>query len=652
LTAIDRLLAKLPDAKQIDKRWQARCPAHDDKTPSLSVASGNSGVLVKCHAGCEVSAIVLALGLTMRDLFDDEPATGRPKLGSIVCTYDYQRIDGSLAFQAVRYAKPAKTFRQRRPNGHGGWIWDLDGIEPLLYRLPQLQGQPELIVAEGEKDCDRLSSLGFVATTNPMGAGKWRASYTQQLVAAGVRTVCVLPDNDEPGAKHAEAAAASCHAAGLTVKVMLLPGLPPKGDVSDWLAQGHTGAELVGLLTEAQPWQPTAHTDAPTGSQAEASGIQLTALSELLGEPDETVDYLVQDRLPCGSVAILAGKPKTGKSTAARALALEVARGGSWLGFACLPRAVWYLVLEDKRSEVRRHFRAMGATGDEPVRFVFRQPTDQLIGQLHDLAAKEHPGLIVVDTLQRLIRAKDLNDYAETTAKLTPILTLARETGATVLLVHHAGKSTRKGIDAVLGSTALTGSVDNIFIVSRTDKFRLLSSIQRIGPDLPETVITLDPETGRITAGPTRHEADRGTVEAAIVAALQSTTLPQNEAELDAAVEGRTALKHEGLRALVRAGGVTRLGRGGKADPYRYAVLVPEAGNKQPDPVGVPDSSCFLVPSTSREQGNKNPLRREYPNNTGSGSCSLVPVSGWGQGGSGNQNPAVASPGATIPDMS
>ena len=85
-------------------------------------------------------------------------------------------------------------------------------------------------------------------------------------------------------------------------------------------------------------------------------GLELTALSDLLAEPDEAVDYLVEERIAYGSVNLLAGKPKAGKSTAARGLALEVARGGSWLGFSCLPRPVWYLALEDKRSEVRRHF--------------------------------------------------------------------------------------------------------------------------------------------------------------------------------------------------------------------------------------------------------------------------------------------------------
>jgi RecA-family ATPase len=140
---------------------------------------------------------------------------------------------------------------------------------------------------------------------------------------------------------------------------------------------------------------------------------------------------------------MLVGKPKGGKSTLARDLALQVARGGSWLGFPCLKQAVIYVALEDRRADVRRHFRAMGATGDEALRFVFREVAGDLVTRLRAVADADRPGLIIVDTVQRAIKARDLNDYAEVTTKLTPILTLARETGAAVLLLHHAGKTLR-----------------------------------------------------------------------------------------------------------------------------------------------------------------------------------------------------------------
>lgn len=612
-------------ARRSGSGWAAKCPAHEDARASLSIGAGDAGrVLLKCHAGCATTAILSAANLDARDLFPDTSPTSQPQ---IVATYPYTDETGALLYEVVRFSP--KTFRQRRPDGRCGWIWKLGDVRRVPYRLPALHGQVTAYIVEGESDVEVLVGLGLPATTNAGGASKnpdkpkWRPEYTEQLQHAGVRHVVILPDNDVPGRAHGEAVARSCYAAGLAVKIVVLPNLPDKGDVSDWLEAGHTKADLVALVKGTAIYAPSAVPDVT----APNCGLTLTGLADLLAEPDETVDYLVADRLPCGSVAILAGKPKAGKSTAARALAFEVARAGSWLGFACLPRPVWYLALEDKRSEVRRHFRLMGADGSEPVRFLFAQPVGDLVGQLHVLATREHPGLIIVDTLQRLIRAADLNDYSETTSKLTPILTLARETGAAVLLVHHAGKSERAGIDAVLGSTALTGSVDNVFILSRTDKYRILSSIQRIGPDLPETVVSLDPKTGCLTRGATRLDADRANVETAILAALAKAEAPITEAVLEAAVEARTRLKHAALRVLVQAGRVRRDGKGGKGDPFTYRMSVPEAGTTNPAAsIEAPDvGSCSLVPSLRWEQQNKNPIVSESLNTHGPDSCSLVP---------------------------
>ena len=281
-------------------------------------------------------------------------------------------------------------------------------------------------------------------------------------------------------------------------------------------------------------------------------------------------------------------KPKVGKSTAARALALEVSRGGTWLGFWCKQAPVWYLALEDKRSEVSRHFRKMGATGSEPVRFLFDQPGKEFIEQLHRLAEKEHPGLIIVDTLQRLIKAKDLNDYAEVTTKLTPLLMLARNTEAAVLLVHHAGKGKgREAIDTILGSTAIAGSVDNILMMSRTERHRVLSSMQRTGPDLEEIVVTLDENTGHVDAGQTREAADRAYVRGAMLNALAAAGTTLTRDEWCEAVEARRQLKLAAVKSLVEEEKVERTGAGKSGDPYRYTMSgsqVPAYSGEPPEP--------------------------------------------------------------------
>jgi hypothetical protein len=113
-------------------------------------------------------------------------------------------------------------------------------------------------VVEGEKDADRLHGEGLLATTNPSGAGKWKKEFGTYLEG---RVVFVLPDNDLPGVRHAEEVARSLHAVARVVKVVQLPGLQKKGDVSDWLSLGHSVAELQELAQATKPWEPTIGTE-------------------------------------------------------------------------------------------------------------------------------------------------------------------------------------------------------------------------------------------------------------------------------------------------------------------------------------------------------------------------------------------------------
>lgn len=242
--------------------WSARCPAHDDHRPSLSIREGADGrVLLHCFAGCSFDAVVEALGLSTTDLFEDAlgPVAAKPR---IVKAYDYTDAAGTLLCQSVRYEP--KAFKQRRPSGDGDWIWNLKGVPRVPYRLPELQGKTEVYIVEGEKDADRLWALGFPATTNVGGAGKWRQEHADELRAAGVQNVVILPDNDDPGRAHAEKVARSCQAAGLRVTMLALPDVPPKGDVSDWLNQGHTRGELLALVTAAPRDAP--RTTAPSAT--------------------------------------------------------------------------------------------------------------------------------------------------------------------------------------------------------------------------------------------------------------------------------------------------------------------------------------------------------------------------------------------------
>jgi predicted P-loop ATPase len=162
-------------------------------------------------------------------------------------TYDYKDEKKSLLFQVVRM--PGHKFRQRKPDGHGGWIWNLQGVRRVLYRLPELcEASPAdgvCFICEGEKDTDNLRRLGCVVTTNPGGAGKWRDEYS---IFFKDWDVVILPDNDGPGRNHGERVRRALKGIAHGVRVLMLPGLADKGDVSDWIAAGGTREKLLALV--------------------------------------------------------------------------------------------------------------------------------------------------------------------------------------------------------------------------------------------------------------------------------------------------------------------------------------------------------------------------------------------------------------------
>jgi hypothetical protein len=259
------ILERLHGVQRAGAGWLAFCPAHNDQHKrSLSIGIGDDGkTLLKCHAaGCTAEQITTAVGMSLSDLAASNGHRRQPRVE--VAAYDYCDERGQLLSQNVRLEP--KDFSQRRPDGEGGWVWNMDGVRRVPYRLPELAEQTRVFIAEGEKDCDALWSLGLAATTNAAGAGKWQEEHTAALVAAAIQEVIVLPDNDLSGEKHALAVAASCHAAGLRVKIARLPGLPAKGDVSDWLAEGHPVEELLALTSQTKIFEPT---------DAEANGPQL-----------------------------------------------------------------------------------------------------------------------------------------------------------------------------------------------------------------------------------------------------------------------------------------------------------------------------------------------------------------------------------------
>jgi hypothetical protein len=251
-------------AKATPTGWIARCPAHEDRSPSLSISEGEGGrLLLHCHAGCTFDDILHAAAVEptkQNGANFNGHAQDNTRRSRIVATYNYHDAEGRLAFQVVRFAP--KDFRQRRPAraddppdkiktdraGHG-WIWDTQGVELVPYHLPEIltANGRTIWLAEGEKGADALRGLGLVGTCSPRGAGRWQPAYAPHFAAADV---VILPDNDDPGRKHAEAVAAGLRGVAARVRTLELPGLPEKGDPFDWVQAGGTAEVLERLARE------------------------------------------------------------------------------------------------------------------------------------------------------------------------------------------------------------------------------------------------------------------------------------------------------------------------------------------------------------------------------------------------------------------
>jgi len=249
----------------------------------------------------------------------------------------------------------------------------------------------------------------------------------------------------------------------------------------------------------------------------------LTSVADLFDEPSVACRNVVAGRLPVGGLSAWAGKPKAGKDTALRNIVCEVARkGDSFLGRVELSGPTVYLALEDKRDEVKAHFRALGAT-DEPI-FIHTGPVPgDRLQFLETVVERYRPMLIVISPVGRFLRIKDYNDYSEVTDKTDPLIRIASESGAHIAFAHHAGKTVREGGDALLGSTAFFGAVDTVVVIRRDERgVRTIETVQRYDDDLVPTVLHLDRATGRLTLGKGRGAEDVDRVKSNLIALLRT----------------------------------------------------------------------------------------------------------------------------------
>lgn len=445
----------------------ARCPAHDDHRASLSVTAASNRVLLKCHAGCNISTVAQMMGLGLRDLFDDADQTGK----SEVAHYDYTDERGTLLYRKVRYLP--KDFRIQFWSG-SDWVYrssDLPGrVRWVLYRLPRVRAAVDsgerILIVEGEKDVESLERHGFVATCNAHGAAadgqrpKWRARESAQI--NGASEVVIIPDNDIAGEAHARAVSESLLSLPEppTVRIVRLPDLPPKGDVSDWFERGGSVDRLHALIHDTAP-ENAGHVTALDTSSSAPGRFRLVKASDI---PTESVSWLWPDWLPFGKLVSIDGVAGVGKSTLLVDLIARATRGGPmpYREERFAPVTVLMAGVEDGWGDtIRPRLEAAGAQL-EYVRFVMAEPGKSFtvprdVGELMERAKEVGATWLHIETIMGVLDEEvSANSDHEVRRALGPLATAAAEAGMLVTFIRHPRKSGGTAVNAGGGSVAFT----------------------------------------------------------------------------------------------------------------------------------------------------------------------------------------------------
>ena len=268
--------------------YKAKCPAHEDKNPSLSVSQGRTRVLMKCHAGCSFQDISAALNTeTTRSGVSGGKATGRGKRqatlpgGPNVLRYDYRNADGVIEFVVIRRNTPTgKRVSQWIPDGDG-WRPQAAPHPRALYRLPQLLKGPRgrVLIVEGEKCADAAARAWpkQAVTTWSGGTGAWRFTDWEPLSG---RNVSIVSDGDDPGRKAARAIAGRLFKMGCDVLLAQTAGADG-ADVADWLGSYPKQAVVDRIIAARRPFVPT--TAAAENAALDARPTPITLAADLSG---------------------------------------------------------------------------------------------------------------------------------------------------------------------------------------------------------------------------------------------------------------------------------------------------------------------------------------------------------------------------------
>jgi archaellum biogenesis ATPase FlaH len=442
-------------------------PGHDDKDPSFSYYVGKAGWACSCGRG-KASELMKELGI---DFGSPAPTVVASAAPTIVASYDYLDEAGMLQYQVQRLVP--KSFRQRSASHINGaeFRWKegkgaMDGVRLLPYCLPALLRQPagtQTLIVDGEKDVQTAWKMGIPATCATGGMARWNKELAMILPPALKYIVIADRDRDGKGRKDAEKVVELLGALSQSAHVAEMPGDGVK-DLTDWVEHGGSVETIGEVLEKRSRWDEVARSPiVPTSS-----------LTHLI---DAQIEYIVRPICPRGSLIIVQGAPKSGKSVFTLEVANCAANGDPVGGVFHVERPMKVLFVEYEDAPmlvVKRLSRYLAGHHRDP-----RQLPENLLfcdypdlwldSQRHkDLLIEEIKSrgidLVVLDTLSYVHQAEDENSAADMKPVMANLKRIAKDSGASIVLVHHAGKGAKdKSIsERGRGSSVIAAAADVI----------------------------------------------------------------------------------------------------------------------------------------------------------------------------------------------
>lgn len=483
---------ELPELRGNGDEMSAPCPFHDDQGRHF-YANAKTG-FYKCQR-CEaegdafrfymerhgvdfraaLDAIAKRAGLSLgngngngqkaKAKRHDDHARAIPE--NIKEAYHYYDEQDAYCFSTVRFEEPGKkkTFRQWTYNfEHQEYVQNIEGVRLVPFNLPTVLPANEIFLVEGEKDVESLRNLGVVGSCNPMGAKKWRDEFNDHFRG---KHVVILPDNDEPGREHGAMVAKALYPIATSVKVVELPGLPEKGDVSDWIAAGGTQKELYALADQTPAYRPEWAMDCVNAADFMKVEIVLNPL----------IDGLMNER----ESLLVCGPSGLGKSVLTLNLALAAGLGndaGLW-GMFPFSRPLRTLFIQSENSAAGTQARLRKIVESMPelvpaldnivlprdIRMTGELTDKDFQRRLVDSCRRFCVDLLVLDPLISF-HGQDENDNAAMRRSLDCLTGICDQANVGTIVVHHVGKQTTdNGVFAGRGASAIGDWAANILLM-------------------------------------------------------------------------------------------------------------------------------------------------------------------------------------------